>query len=156
MASFLINHRKRELDIKPDWTLSYILRDHFQLTGAKTPCDRGECGHCTVLIDGKPELSCLTLAAEVEGKEIITIEGLSDGGKLHPIQEAFVKKAGIGCGYCTSAAILVTEALLQTNPNPSEQECREALAGVLCRCTGYVKIIDSMLDAAEEIKENVL
>jgi aerobic-type carbon monoxide dehydrogenase small subunit (CoxS/CutS family) len=118
--------------------------------------DLGDCGACTVLINGKPTLSCLTLAIECEDKEILTIEGLGDAatGELHPLQRAFVEHYGVQCGFCTPAMILTAKALLDRNPNPNENEIREAINGVICRCTGYLQIVESILAAAEEMRES--
>ncbi len=142
-------------EVKPWHTLAYTLRETLGLTGTKVMCDHGECGACTVLVDGKPILSCMTLAVECDGKKIMTIEGLAEmvTGKVHPIQQAFMEKMGFQCGFCTPGMILTTKALLDENPDPTEREVREALSGNLCRCTGYVKIFESVLAAAEMIGE---
>lgn len=134
-----------------EWdTLVYTLRDVLKLTGTKIGCDHGDCGMCTVLINGEAALSCTTLTVECDGKEITTIEGLAnpETGVLHPIQQAFIENYGFQCGICTPGMIMTTKALLDENPNPTEEEAREALAGNICRCTGYVKIISSVLAAA--------
>ncbi len=130
-------------------TLLEVLRVDLSLTGAKEGCEDGTCGTCTVLLDGWPVRSCLLLAAEAQGHEITTIEGLSDGERLHPVQEAFVNYGGIQCGYCTPGMILTSKALLDRNPSPTEAEVREAISGNLCRCTGYTKIVESVLAAAD-------
>jgi len=137
--------------VQPWHTLSYTLRETLGLTGTKVSCDHGACGACTVLRDGKPVLSCMMLTVECDGKKITTIEGLVDPvtGKVHPIQKAFMEKMGFQCGFCTPGMIMTTKALLDENPNPTETEVREALSGNLCRCTGYVKIFESVLAAAE-------
>jgi carbon-monoxide dehydrogenase small subunit len=134
------------------WSLAYVLREKIGLTGTKEACGEGECGNCTVLIDGKPMLSCLTLAVESEGRQITTIEGLAKDGQLHPIQEAFVKYHGLACGHCTPSMILCAYALLNSNPNPSEEDIRRAISGVLCRCTGYVKVVQSIKAATGTLK----
>ena len=126
-------------------TLLEVLREDLSLTGTKRGCDLGTCGACTVLIDGKPSLSCLTLAADVQGKKIMTIEGLSLDGELHPLQKAFVEKGAIQCGFCTPGMILTAKAFLDEHPGPSEGEVKKAISGNLCRCTGYVKIIEAIL-----------
>lgn len=143
---FIIGH-----DIQPWHTLVFTLREKLGLTGTKIGCDRGECGTCTVLIDGKPTLSCLTLTVECEGKSIETIENLHDSAnqKLHPIQQAFIEMEGGQCGFCTPAAIMATKALLTKNPNPTMDDVKEGLDGIQCRCTGYVPIFRSVLRAAE-------
>ena len=128
-------------------TLLEVLREDLGLTGTKRGCDLGTCGACTVLIEGKPYLSCLTLAADVQGEKIITIEGLSGEGKPHPLQKAFVEKGAIQCGFCTPGIILTAKAFLDENPHPSEIEVKRAISGNLCRCTGYIKILEAILSA---------
>jgi len=129
-------------------TLLEVLREDLGLTGTKRGCDLGTCGACTVLIEGKPYLSCLTLAVDVQGKNIITIEGLSLEGKPHPLQEAFVEKGAIQCGFCTPGMIMTAKALIDENPHPSEIEVKRAISGNLCRCTGYIKIVEAIMSAA--------
>ena len=154
MARLHINEVIYDAPVEPLWTLSYVLREKLGLTGTKEVCKRGECGNCTVLIDGKPVLSCLTLAAESEGKRITTIEGLAgENGKLHPIQEAFIEYHGLACGHCTASMILCAKAFLDANPSPSPEDVRRAISGVLCRCTGYVKIIKAIMAAAEILRQ---
>jgi carbon-monoxide dehydrogenase small subunit len=131
-------------------TLLEVLREDLGLTGTKRGCDLGTCGACTVLIEGKPYLSCLTLATAVQGKKIITIEGLAQEGELHPLQKAFVEKGAIQCGFCTPGMILTAKALLDEHPHPSEGEVKRAISGNLCRCTGYVKIVEAILSVAEK------
>lgn len=140
-------------EVQPWHTLAYTLRQTLALTGTKVSCDHGACGACTVLMDGRPILSCMTLTVDCDGKKITTIEGLIDPvtGEAHPIQRAFMEKMGFQCGFCTPGIILTTKALLDENPNPTEMEMREALSGNLCRCTGYVKIFESVMAAAEMI-----
>ncbi len=140
-----------EVAVEPWRTLLDILRDEIGLTGTKKGCDEGDCGACTVLMDGKSVTSCLILAIEAQGKEITTIEGLADGEKLHPIQEAFVEKGGLQCGFCTPGMILSTKALLDKNPHPTEDQIKLGIAGNLCRCTGYIKIIESIDAAARKM-----
>ena len=149
IANFVINDRPYELLIEPNITLAELLRDQLDLTGTKCSCGVAECGSCTVLVEGKPTLSCSTLAMAVRDKDIVTIEGLAKGNVLHPIQQAFIDYGAIQCGFCTPGMILTAKALLDENPAPSEQEVKEGLGGNLCRCTGYVKIIEAVLAAAE-------
>ncbi len=149
IASFTINGRICEAIIEPRMTLLDVLRDKFGLTGTKYTCGTGDCGACTVLVDGKPVLSCLTLATTVKGKNILTIEGLAEDGKLHPLQQAFIDYGAVQCGVCIPGTILAAKALLDENPHPTREEVMTALAGNLCRCTGYVKIVDAVLAAAE-------
>lgn len=139
-----INGESYEVSLKPNETLLDVIRDRIGLTGTKKGCDTGQCGACTVLLEGKPVPSCLVLAVDAQGKDIMTIEGVAIDGKLHPIQDAFVKEGAVQCGYCTPAMILTAKALLDVNPNPTEQEIKEAISGNLCRCTGYVKIVKAI------------
>lgn len=143
-----VNGFEYDLLIKPHWTLVDILRDELGLTGTKKGCGKGECGACTVIVDGQAVLSCLSLAIQMEGKRILTIEGLSPDGKLHALQDAFVRYGAIQCGYCTPGMIMTASAFLQKNPLPSEEEIKKALSGNLCRCTGYVKIIEAVKNAS--------
>ncbi|MEZ5786889.1 MAG: 4-hydroxybenzoyl-CoA reductase subunit gamma [Xanthobacteraceae bacterium] len=147
-----LNGRWREDAIAPNQLLVDYLREVVHLTGTKTGCDGGECGACTVLIDDQPVLSCLTLAVRCAGRSIETIEGLAAYGRPNALQRAFHEKLGTQCGYCTPGMIMAAEALLRRNPNPSEEEIRAALSGNLCRCTGYVKIIDSVQTAVEAVR----
>lgn len=146
-----INGIPYELTVKPWRTLLEVIREEFKLIGTKEGCSSGDCGACTVIIDGKAFNSCLVLAAEADGKEIITIEGLADGDKLHPIQEAFIEHGGIQCGFCTAGMIMSAKALLDENPYPTEEEIKRGIAGNLCRCTGYTQIIESIKAAAQEM-----
>lgn len=143
-----VNGFEYDLLIKPHWTLVDVLRDELGLTGTKKGCGKGECGACTVIVDGEAVLSCLSLAIQMEGKRILTIEGLSPDGKLHALQDAFVRYGAIQCGYCTPGMIMTASAFLQKNPLPSEEEIKKALSGNLCRCTGYVKIIEAVKNAS--------
>ncbi|MFO7772567.1 MAG: (2Fe-2S)-binding protein [Dehalococcoidia bacterium] len=152
-VKFMVNGRPYEILTEPHMTLVEVLRDKLDITGTKISCGAGECGACTVLIDGKPVLSCLTLAMTAREKNILTIEGLAEGGNLHPIQQAFIDHGAIQCGFCTPGMVLATKALLDENPNPTREEVKRALAGNLCRCTGYVKIVDAVLAAAERIRK---
>jgi len=152
-----VNGELRTLLAEPHRTLLEILRQELGLTGAKEGCDVGDCGACTVLIDGEPLLSCLTLAVEVQGREITTIEGLAQNGQLHPLQRAFVNHGAVQCGFCSPGVILSAKALLDANPRPTEDEVREAIGGNLCRCTGYVKIVEAVLAAsARQTQEDFL
>ena len=148
IANFKINGRPYEVLITPNMTLSELLREQLDLTGTKLGCGVGECGSCTVLIDGKPMLSCSSLAIAVRDKDILTIEGLSKGTQLHTLQQAFINSGAIQCGFCTPGMIMTAKALLDENPNPTRQQVKEGLGGNLCRCTGYVKIIDAVMAAA--------
>jgi carbon-monoxide dehydrogenase small subunit len=134
-------------------TLLEALREDFGLTGTKHGCELGECGACTVLLDGAPVLSCLALALECEGRSVQTIEGLARGAELHPLQAAFTDFGGSQCGYCTPGVIMTAKALLDRNPNPSRQEFKEATAGNLCRCTGYNQIVEAIEDAAKQLRK---
>ena len=150
-----INGDRYEVAVNPWRTLNEVLREDLKLTGTKLGCATGDCGACTVLIDGKSVSSCLTLAIEVQGEEITTIEGMAPNAEeLHPIQESFIQKGAIQCGYCTPGMIMSTAYLLNKNPNPTEQEIRAGLSGNLCRCTGYNKIVDAIQDAAEKLGED--
>lgn len=150
-VSLRVNGESYDLFIPPWRTLLEVLRENLSLTGAKRSCQEGQCGACTVLLDRKPINSCLYLAVEAQGKEILTIEGLSKGvGGLHPVQISFVEKGAIQCGFCTPGLVLSTVSLLDENPSPSENEIRKAVVGHLCRCTGYFQIIEAILAAARE------
>jgi carbon-monoxide dehydrogenase small subunit len=151
VANFIVNGQAYELLIEPRTTLLELLRNEIGLTGTKYGCGTADCGACTVLVDGKPMLSCSTLAITVRDKEILTIEGVAQGIVLHPIQQAFVDYGAVQCGFCTPGMILTSKALLDENPSPTREEVKEALGGNLCRCTGYIKIIDAVLHAAETI-----
>lgn len=144
-----VNGEPYDLLVEPRHTLLNVLRDQLGLTGTKKGCDTGDCGACTVLMNGKPINSCLALAMEANGKEITTIEGLARGDDLHPLQEAFIQAGAIQCGYCTPGMILTAKALLDENPAPSEEEVKRAISGNLCRCTGYVKIVQAIQAAAK-------
>lgn len=148
---FKINGMDYELAVNPRRTLLEVLREEVGLTGTKRGCDEGDCGACTVLMDGKAVTSCLVLAVEAQGKEITTIEGLALDGKLHPLQQAFVELGAIQCGFCSPGMIMSAKALLAENPHPTEAEVRAGIAGNLCRCTGYVKIVEAVLSAAQKM-----
>ena len=148
-----INERLYEEEVEPRLLLSYFLRENIGLTGTHVGCVIGECGACTILLDGKLVKSCLLFAAQVDGREILTVEGLAANGNLHPVQEAFIQRYGLQCGYCTPGMILAAYYLLRKNPDPTENDIRKALAGNLCMCTGYVQIVDAVKTAAEAMKK---
>jgi len=150
--SLTVNGDQHELLVDASWTLLETLRDHLRLTGTKEGCSNGNCGACTVMIDGRTANSCLVLVAEMDGNEITTIEGIATQGRLNPVQEAFIKDGALQCGFCTPGFIVSTTALLQRDPDPSEEEIRTRLAGNLCRCTGYDKIIMAVEDAAAMLR----
>jgi aerobic-type carbon monoxide dehydrogenase small subunit (CoxS/CutS family) len=146
-----VNGKPNEIEVDPWRTLLEVLRDQLNLTGTKQSCAEGHCGACTVLVNGKAVNACLMLALEADGSDIMTIEGLAEGGgKLHPIQEAFVNYGAVQCGFCTPGMIMATKVVLEENPSPSDEEIKKALAGHLCRCTGYVQIIEAVKAAAEK------
>jgi len=148
--SFTLNGDRVEAEIETHWTLLQLLRDHLEMTGTKEGCGKGECGACTVILDGRAINSCLYPAMEVEGKEVLTIEGLADAeGILHPIQRAFVDHGAIQCGFCTPGMVMSAKALLDENSKPSEEEIRMAIAGNFCRCTGYIQIIEAIKAASK-------
>ncbi len=147
-----VNGEIREAYVEPWWTLADVLRDELALTGTKIGCETGHCGACTVIINGKAVKSCLILARQAKGKDIVTIEGLAKDGKLHPVQQAFIDHFAVQCGYCTPGMIMSAKALLDENANPTEDEVRLAIAGNLCRCTGYVKIVEAIMAARDEMR----
>jgi carbon-monoxide dehydrogenase small subunit len=150
--SLSVNGRPVEIVVQPQQTLLDVLRDTLGLMGTKEACGTGDCGACTVLVGGEPVCSCLLLAVEAEGQEVTTVEGLATDGELHPVQEAFIEHGALQCGFCTPGMLLSTVALLDGNDRPSEDEIRDALAGNLCRCTGYDKIVRAVQAAAEEMR----
>lgn len=153
LVNLKVNGVEREVSIEPWWNLAFVLREVFGLTGTKLGCEAGDCGSCTVLVDGKPVKSCLYLAVKARGKDVLTIEGLKgNNGGLHPLQEAFIEHFAVQCGFCSPGMILTAKALLDENPAPTEDDVREALAGNMCRCTGYVKIVEAVLAASDKIK----
>jgi carbon-monoxide dehydrogenase small subunit len=147
-----VNGNDVEAMVRPNSTLLDLLRDELGLTGAKQGCGEGDCGACTVLLDGAPVASCLVLALQAAGREVLTVEGLADKDRLHPIQQAFVEVGGVQCGFCTPGMLLTAKSLLDANPDPSERQIREAIAGNLCRCTGYQKIVEAISAAAAELR----
>jgi aerobic-type carbon monoxide dehydrogenase small subunit (CoxS/CutS family) len=147
-----INGEEAEVSFAPYKTLLEVLREELALTGTKHGCELGECGACAVLVDGEPVLSCLTLALECEGRAIETVEGLARGAALHPLQAAFADLGGAQCGYCTPGLLMTAKALLDAEPAPSRERIKEAIAGVLCRCTGYQQIVDSIEQAAQQLR----
>jgi carbon-monoxide dehydrogenase small subunit len=144
-----INGRLYQEDVEPRILLSHFLREQIGLTGTHIGCVVGECGACSVLLDGKVVKSCLHLAVQADGREVVTIEGLACGGNLNPVQAAFVKHYAFQCGYCTPGMVITSQALLDSNPSPTEEEIRKALAGNLCMCTGYVQIVEAVKEAAK-------
>jgi carbon-monoxide dehydrogenase small subunit len=149
---FTVNGDPVEVAVEPGTTLLECLREELHLTGSKQGCDKGDCGACTVLLDGRAVLACITLAHAVAGRVVVTIEGLADGARLHPLQEAFDTEGAAQCGFCTPGMIMSAAALIEQNAQPSREEVREALAGNLCRCTGYTKILDAVVKAAGELQ----
>ena len=149
LISLTINDKEYEVAVKPNQTLTDLLRYDLGLTGTKKGCEVGDCGTCTVIMDGKPVNSCLVLALQANGKQIVTIEGLETGQGLHPIQKAFVEKGSIQCGFCSPGMILSAKSLLDRNPKPNESDIRTAISGNLCRCTGYQKIVEAVQHASK-------
>ena len=146
---YTINGRKHEAYIEPNQTLLDVVRDDLRLTGSKEGCGTGDCGACTMIVDGKLVTACLMLAPQADGAEITTIEGVAENGTLHPVQQAFLDKGAVQCGFCIPGMILAGKVLLDQNPKPNDYEIREAIAGNLCRCTGYTKIVEAIAAAAE-------
>lgn len=149
---FILNGKSVNIKAEPNERLLDLLRNKFNLTGTKEGCSIGECGACTVIINGKAVNSCLVLAGQCEGAEIITIEGIEKDGKLHPLQENFLKSGAVQCGFCTPGMIMSAYAMLLENPNPTEEEIKDAIAGNLCRCTGYKQIIEAVEKSAKEVE----
>lgn len=148
-----VNGQVRKTDVPPETTLLVMLREHLGLTGAKLGCDVGDCGACSVLLDGQSVNACLVLAGQANGRDILTIEGVADDEHLHPLQDYFERLAALQCGFCGPGIILTAKSLLEENPDPSDFEIRDALAGHLCRCTGYTKILEAVSDAARAMRE---
>jgi xanthine dehydrogenase YagT iron-sulfur-binding subunit len=149
----IVNGSKRKVLVEPRWSLAYVLREVLGLTGTKIGCERGECGACTVLIDGKPQYSCLTLAVEAEGREITTIEGLMQGDKLGPVQQAFLEEDAFQCGFCTSGQIMAVEGMLRRNPEPDIDQIRTGVSGNICRCGAYKNIFNAAEKASRLKKQ---
>ena len=147
--SFTVNGERREADLWGGESLLTVLRDALELPGSKNACEQGECGSCSVLLDGELVCSCLVLGAQAEGHEVVTVEGLGSGDALHPVQQAFVEAGAVQCGFCTPGLVVAVADLLERSPRPSDDEIRESLSGNLCRCTGYAKIFDAVRLAAE-------
>lgn len=147
-----INGREWTVDVEPGWSLLYVLREQLHFTGTKCGCNTSNCGACKVVVDGEAVNSCSLLASGLEGKEILTIEGMAQGETLHPIQQAFVDSGAVQCGFCTPGMVMTAKAFLDKNPNPTEEEVRQAIDKNLCRCTGYVKIVQAILLAAERMR----
>jgi carbon-monoxide dehydrogenase small subunit len=147
-VTIIVNGETRRASVPPETTLLALLRDHFGLTGAKVGCDVGDCGACTVIVDDRPVNACLMLAGQADRRRVLTIEGVATKDKLHPLQKAFEERGALQCGFCGPGIILSAKALLDQNPEPSRREIRDALAGNLCRCTGYAKLVDAVSDAA--------
>lgn len=146
-----VNGEERENYVKPGDTLMGLIRDELGITGTKSACDRGDCGACTVIMNGKAVKSCITPALQANGTEITTVEGLSSNGKLHPLQEEFIELSAVQCGFCTPGLLMTSKAFLDENSNPTEGEVREAIAGNICRCTGYAKPVKAILKTAERL-----
>ena len=150
---FKLNGSWREVETRPDRLLLDLLREDLGFTGTKKGCERGECGACTVIMDGKAVLACLVPALKADGAEILTVEGMASGDRLHPLQQAFWEKGAVQCGYCTPGMLLSAKSLLDENPAPGVEEVKEAISGNLCRCTGYTKIVEAVLAAAEKMRK---
>lgn len=150
-----VNGEWKTAHVEPEMTLLEVLREEWGLTGTKLGCDEGDCGACTVLFDGKPVNSCLILAVRADGHEVVTVEGLGTPEHPHPLQAAFEQHGAVQCGFCAPGMLISAKALLDANPEPTEQEIREALAGNLCRCTGYTKIVEAVQSASRAMKSNV-
>ena len=153
IITLFVNNKEYEIAVAPNKTLTQVLRDDLGLMGTKEGCGLGDCGACTVILDGRPVNSCLVLAIQANGSQISTIEGIADGHTLHPLQQAFVDHGAIQCGFCTPGMVLSAKNLLDKNTDPSEYEIREAISGNLCRCTGYQKIVEAVKAASENMKE---
>lgn len=151
VVKYIINGREYELEVDDNELLSTVLRERLGLKSVKVGCESGDCGVCTVILNGNPVKSCMVLARQADGGNILTVEGISENGNLHPVQEAFIEKFATQCGFCTPAMLLVSYALLMKNSRPTEDEIKKALAGVLCRCSGYVSIIEAVKSASQKL-----
>lgn len=150
--NFTINGEEKEMEVDPSKKLLDFIREDLGLTGTKYGCGSGDCGNCTILVNGEPKTSCIMITPQIDGKEITTIEGITEKDETHPIQEAFMEAGAIQCGYCTPAMVLTTKWFLEKNPDPTREEAKKALSGVLCRCTGYKKIVDAVILASKKNK----
>jgi len=155
IINLMVNGEKCQVIVEPAESLLDVLRVKLNKTGTKKGCNEGDCGACTVIMNGRPVNACLVLAFEADNADILTIEGLADNAQLHPLQESFIKYGGLQCGFCTPGMIMIAKALLDRNPNPTEEEIRKAVAGNICRCTGYVKIVQSISEAAKLLRGEV-
>jgi len=153
MTTLLVNQKEYMLELKGHETLLEVLRDRLGLTGTKAACNEAECGACAVMVDGKAVLSCILLAADCQGRVVTTIEGLAQGDELHPVQQAFLDKGAVQCGFCMPGMIISSKALLDKNPEPAQEEIEYALDGNLCRCAGYLKVFDAVRQAGKEMKD---
>jgi len=156
IINLMVNGEKCQVIVEPAESLLDVLRVKLNKTGTKKGCNEGDCGACTVIMNGRPVNACLVLAFEADNADILTIEGLADNVQLHPLQESFIKYGGLQCGFCTPGMIMIAKALLDRNPNPTEEEIRKAVAGNICRCTGYVKIVQSISEAARIMRGEVV
>jgi len=152
LITLQVNGETHEVAVQPTWTLLETVREQLRLTGSKEGCGTGDCGACSMILDGRLITSCLMLAVQADGCRITTVEGLNRNGSLHPVQQAFVEKGGVQCGFCTPGMIMAASALLERNPSPTLEEVRDGLAGNLCRCTGYAKIYESVMAASEAMR----
>jgi len=152
LVTLTVNGRPYEVAVEPRWTLLETVREELRLTGSKEGCGTGDCGACSMIVDGRLVTSCLMLAAQADGRDVVTIEGLATNGKLHPVQQAFIDTGGVQCGFCTPGMIMAAKSLLDSNSSPTLEQVREGLAGNLCRCTGYAKIYEAVMLAAETKK----
>jgi len=150
LITLTVNGRRYEVAVEPRWTLLEMMREELRLTGSKEGCGTGDCGACSMIVDGRLVTSCLMLAVQAEGREVVTIEGLATNGTLHPVQQAFIDTGGVQCGFCTPGMVMAAKSLLDRNPSPNLEQVREGLAGNLCRCTGYAKIYEAVMQAAKD------